>query len=75
MKVRAATQTHTFGAQLRWVIRGGHQGNRQTQANVRYTAYLQQLPLCVSRHFTHLYLYHYLTPKSENKPGIFYLNF
>lgn len=65
MKAHTGTQTHTFGAQLRWVIRGGHQGNRQTKANVRYTAYLQQLLFCVSCHSTHLYLHHYLSPNMK----------
>lgn len=74
MKAHAGTQTHTFGAQLRWVIRGGHQGNRQTQANIRYTAYLQQLSLCEPP--SHPPLPPPLPfPKYENKPGIFYLNF
>lgn len=75
MKAHAGTQTHTFGAQLRWVIRGGHQGNRQTQANIRYTAYLQQLLLCVSRHPTHLYLHHYLSPNMKTSLEYFISTF
>ena len=41
MKARADLHTH-IGAELKWVIREGHQGNRQTQAIVRHAVLYTQ---------------------------------
>lgn len=82
MKARADMQTHTlthsFGIEQKWVIREGHQGNRQTQATVRRSVCSREASTTValyavsSTHHRHHYLKH---TNMKTTTRIFYLEF
>lgn len=72
------TLTHSFGIEQKWVIREGHQGNRQTQATVRRSVYSREASTTVSLYavsFTH-HRHHYLKHTNmKTTTRIFYLEF